>query len=190
MLTIWNRLREYGSLGIRKAPAVNGQNQGHFILFLREGPIFGQEESDFKRFAKLLDVDPQSREFPITYGLVPEKPNDIAVLTGSVWEIMLNMSWQFEVPPEHIQSGRTAVIFQSARKGGVAPIEVRYSDQEPDGAFVTVYEYGYWFYIDQHDRKSKDDWQLYDLAKDPAILRKTQQRLRIYQSSSQNSEKR
>jgi len=155
MLVILGRLRRAGLLGVRKAPAKDGQNQGHSILFLREGALFGQEESDFKRFAKLLDVDPRSREFPITYGLVPEKPNDIAVLTGSVWEIMLNMSWQFEVPPRHVQSGRTGETFQSDREGGAAPIEVRYSDQKPDDAFVSVYEHGYWFYIDQHDRKSK-----------------------------------
>lgn len=163
MLVIWGRLREAGLLGIRKAPAVDGQNQGHSILFLREGPLFGQEASGFKRFAKLLGIDPRSREFPITYGLVPEKPNNIAVLTGSVWEIMLSISWQFEVPPEHIQSGRTAVTFQSARKGGTAPVEVRYSDQKPDGAFVTVYEHGYWFYIDQHDRKSKQAFSFLQL---------------------------
>lgn len=161
MLVIWGRLREVGLLGVRKAPVKDGH--GRSIVFLREGPLSGQEESDFMRFAELLDIDPQSREFPMTYGLVPEKPNNIAVLTGSVWEIMLGMSWQFEVPPEHIQSGRTGETFQSARKGGTAPIEVHYSDQKPDDAFVTVYEHGYWFYIDQHDSKSKQAFSFLQL---------------------------
>jgi hypothetical protein len=161
LLVIWHRLREAGLLGMRKTPAEDGQ--GRSIVFLRDVPLSEQEESDFMRFAELLDVDPRSREFPMTYGLVPEKPNDIAVLTGSVWEIMLGISWQFEVPPGHIQSGRTGETFQSARKGGTAPIEVRYSEQKPDDAYVTVYEHGYWFYIDQHDRNSKQAFSFLQL---------------------------
>ena len=70
-------------------------------------------------------------------------------------DIMLNMAWQFEVPPAHIQSGRTGDTFRSDHDGSNPPIEVLYTEEEPDDAFVAVNEHGYWFYIDQCDRKSK-----------------------------------
>jgi hypothetical protein len=153
MLAIWRRLRDSGELGVRKASAEDGQ--GYSILFLREGPLSGQAANDFQRFAELLGIDPQARKFPMAYGLVPQKKNGIAVLTGSIWEIMLNISWQFEVPAEHIQSGRTGATFQSNHMRGAAPIEVLFSEQEPHDAYVAVHEHGYWFYIDQRDAASK-----------------------------------
>ncbi len=153
MLTLWHRLRNSGELGVRKASA--GDEQGYSILFLREGPLSGQTASDFQRFAELLGLDPRARKFPMAYGLVPETENGIAVLTGSIWEIMLNIAWQFEVPPKHIQNGRTGESFQSASKGGVAPIEVLFSEQKPHDAYVAVHEHGYWFYIGQRDGTSK-----------------------------------
>jgi hypothetical protein len=161
MLEIWNRLRESSLLGIRKAPAEAGESRS--ILFLRDVPLSEQETSDFMRFAELLDVDHRSLEFSMIYGLVPEKPNDIAVLTGSVMEIMLSMAWQFEVPPGHIQSGRTGETFQSARNAGTAPIEVHFADKKPADAFVAVYRHDYWFYIDQRDRKSKQAFSFLQL---------------------------
>ncbi len=153
MLKVWRRLRDSGELGVRRAPVKDGH--GYSILFLREGPLSGQAANDFQRFAELLGIDPQARQFPMTYGLVPEKENGIAVLTGSIWEIMLNIAWQFEVPARHIQNGRTGETFQSTHQGGAAPIEVQFSEQEPDDAYVTVQAHGYWFYIDQRDPGSK-----------------------------------
>ena len=44
---------------------------------------------------------------------------------------------------------------ESAYKGGVAPIEVLFSEQEPHDAYVAVHEHGYWFYIGQRDGTSK-----------------------------------
>ena len=161
LMTLWDRLRGAGVLGVRKTPAEEGNS--YSILFFRERQISGQLESDFRKFTGLLGIDSQSREFPMVYGLVPRTPNEIAVLTGSVWEIMLNMSWQFEVPPEHIRTGRTDETFHSVRKGGGPPIEVRYSSQKPDGAFVAVQKHDYWFYIDQHDRKSKQNFSFLQL---------------------------
>lgn len=79
----------------------------------------------------------------------------IAVLTGSIWDIILNLAWQFDVPPDHIASGRTAETFASDLMRGVPPIRVRYSDAKPEDAFVTVRAHDHWFYIDQHDRESK-----------------------------------
>ena len=80
---------------------------------------------------------------------------------------MLNMAWRFEVPPAHIQSGRTGDTFRSDHDGSNPPIEVLYTEEEPDDAFVAVNEHGYWFYIDQHDRKSKQAFSFLQLLLNP-----------------------
>lgn len=153
LFDLWLRLREAGILGMRRK-AGEGQEADHF-LFLREEPESEELRGETRRFRELLGVDPQLREFRVTYGLIPEEPGDIAVLTGSIWEIMLNLAWQFEVPAEHIDSGRTSEAFRSESTGGVPPIRISFSEEEPLDAFVAVREQGYWFYIDQDDRRSK-----------------------------------
>jgi hypothetical protein len=153
LFEVWVRLRESGMLGIRRRP-VEGQ-EADLFLFLSEEPESEELRSEIRRFQELLGVDPQLREFRVTYGLLPDEPGDIAVLTGSIWEIMLNLAWQFEVPAEHVEKGRTSAAFRSERTGGIPPIRVSFSEEEPLDAFVAVQEQGYWFFIDQNDRRSK-----------------------------------
>jgi hypothetical protein len=85
-------------------------------------------------------------QYKIVYGLVPQQDNELAILTGSVWSIMLDMAWRFEAPPTYIQSGRTGEAFHSERDGDNAPIDVRYAVEKPDNAFVTIERDGYWYY--------------------------------------------
>ena len=35
-------------------------------------------------------------------------------LSGSIWDIMLNLAWQFEVPAEHVSNGRTGSQYNGA----------------------------------------------------------------------------
>lgn len=150
---IWRRLRDYGVLGIRKTSVEGGQND--LVLFLRSGRSSEVAEPDVLRFRELLDIDPDVTEIKVVYGLVPENPGELAVLTGSIWDIMLNLAWQFEVPDEHVESGRTDSTFQAAHSNGIPPIQVHFSKEEPEDVFVAVHAHGYWFYVDQHDRRSK-----------------------------------
>jgi hypothetical protein len=76
----------------------------------------------------------------------PQQDNELVILTGSVWSIMLDMAWRFEAPPTYIQSGRTGEAFHSERDGNNAPIDVRYAVEKPDNAFVTIERDGYWYY--------------------------------------------
>ena len=153
MFAVWRRLREAGVLGIRKTRVADGEDL--FVLFLRDRPPSETVEEDIRSFRELLGIDPKVREFRLTYGLVPEQPGDIAVLTGSIWDIMLNLAWQFEVPAEHVDSGRTAATFEATHSYGIPPMQVHFSKEQPEDFFVAVHEHGYWFYIDQHDRMSK-----------------------------------
>ena len=153
LFSVWRELREAGVLGTRKTK-VEGQQES-LVMYLREGPMSESQQKSIQRLRELLGLDSEVQQYQIVYGLVPQRGDELTVLTGSVWDIMLNMAWQFEVPPAHIQSGRTGDTFRSDHDGSNPPIEVLYTEEEPDDAFVAVNEHGYWFYIDQCDRKSK-----------------------------------
>jgi hypothetical protein len=153
LFEVWRRLHEAGVLGIRKQPVEHGDDEVY--LFLSDEASGPATASDVARFRDLLSLPPTADSFRVTYGLIPEKPGDVAVLTGSIWDIMLNLAWQFEVPPEHIQSGRTDESFVAQRAGSGPPIRVRFAEEEPEDAFAPVRGHGHWFYIDQNDRQSK-----------------------------------
>lgn len=153
LFEVWRQMRELGMLGIR-SKTVEGR-EGDVFMVLRDELATPESRVIMRRFADLLGLDPDQRELRLTYGLIPEERGDIAVLTGSIWEIMLNLAWQFQVPAEHVESGRTALAFRSQRAGTAPPIHLGYSREKPEDAFVAVQEHGYWFFIDQHDRKSK-----------------------------------
>jgi predicted small lipoprotein YifL len=152
VLAAWRRLRDAKVLGIRETGTEQKQK---VVLYVTATSLPVEAERDLETFRRLLGLDPDAREFPVSYGLVPQEPGEIVALTGSVWEIMGNLAWYFDVPPEHVESGATGKTFDPGRPGSVPPIHVRFSKEEPDDAFVRVYKYGYWYYIEQGDRASK-----------------------------------
>lgn len=120
--------------------------------------VLRKEEADEEvaaaqaRFRELLDLPPALSEFRLVRGLLPTEPGEVAVLTRSLSDVMLDLAWRFQVPEEHIEEGRTAEDFESPRR---APIVVSASRSRPDHAFVAVESRDHWFYIDDRDRASK-----------------------------------
>jgi hypothetical protein len=153
LMDVWRQLRLAGALGVKKQQVKDGDPEVY--LFLSESASDPATAPDVARFRELLGLPATASEFHVTYGLVPEKPGDVAVLTGSLWDIMLNLAWQFEVPPAHVASGRTEGAFVPLRGGAPPPIRVRFSEDEPENAFALVREHDHWFYIEENDRHSK-----------------------------------
>jgi hypothetical protein len=110
--------------------------------------------TELSRFQTILGLDPAINEIEIVYGRLANE-NQIAVLTGSIWDIMLRIAWQFDAPPEHIEKGRTADTFTSNHEEYIQPIAVRFAKERPENAFASVFTQDYWFYIDENDRASK-----------------------------------
>ncbi len=78
-----------------------------------------------------------------------------AAEAGSIWDVMVSLAWSFEVPPEHVEQGRTAPSFPLAGPEHRL-IQVKFDHRErPADAQVAVFSRGYWFYIDDRDRDSK-----------------------------------
>ena len=153
LLKVWRRLRHAGALGMRKVPTADDRSE--LMVFLYDRDASPEVARDIARLRKLLGIDPSVRELHLVYGLRPDESNQIAVLTGSVFDIMLDLAWQFDVPDEHVKSGRAG---ENARLGGASgrpPIHVRFSTEEPKNAFIAVKAQDHWFYIDQDDRESK-----------------------------------
>ncbi len=149
ILHLLGRLRADRALGIRQKGG-----EGMF-LFFPEGVLGEQARSDRARLLDLLGLDPGTKRLRLVGGFIPEKPDEIAVLTGSVWAVMLSLAWSFDVPPEHVEEGRTETSFKAARPGSPL-IQLKLAQGErPAEAHVAVFSRGYWYYVDDRDRDSK-----------------------------------
>ncbi|UCD62008.1 MAG: hypothetical protein JSV59_05440 [Flavobacteriaceae bacterium] len=165
LLELWNKLNRAGILGTRK--------EDKEVLFFQKN--FQEEyEEDVTQFKKLLSLEPELNEFTISYGVIQKSSSEISILSGSIWEIMLNLAWKFGVPEEHIESGRTKVAFRPAYRNYVPPLNIRYSKEKPERKFISVFLHDYWFYIDVDDMRTKRNFSflqlLLNLAENTANL--------------------
>jgi hypothetical protein len=154
LLELWNILSKEGIIGARKG-------ERDMLIFQTSYPA--EYKDEVNRFKTLLKLDPDLTEYFISYGSIQESDDQIATLSGSIWEIMLNLAWQFDVPPEHIASGRTDLAFHSSNGKSLPPLQILYSKEKPDNAFVSVYQHNYWFYINADDRNSKRNFSFLKL---------------------------
>lgn len=160
MLDIWQRLRDAKVLDVS---AQGTQEQGDLVLFVDPSKMGATEQAEMRRFRDLLGASEGVNQFRIVQGLLPQSDDEIAVLTGSLWDIMVNIAWQFDAPPEHVTAGRTGPAFSSLKFGGIPPIQVRHSSEEPGDTYAKVFTQNYWFYIDNTDMDSKQTFSFLQL---------------------------
>jgi hypothetical protein len=115
-------------------------------------------ESQRGRIDEILGVEPGLQEYRLTYSQRASGPDEIAMLTHSILEMLVDLAQWIDVPPEHEASGRTrpapdAVVM---REYGYEPlIRVRYSKDKPENVFVKVRYEGIWYWIPHDDFRSK-----------------------------------
>jgi hypothetical protein len=111
-----------------------------------------------KAIHRFLQIDPEANEFSLVYGSVPENNRQIAMLTRSMLEILVDLSSTIEIPEIHVQENRApeTAIFSDERERGIRPmIQITCSKDKPDDAFVAVPYRRHWFWIDDRDYLSK-----------------------------------
>lgn len=157
LLELWFRLRKHRVLGLRRD---DDGAQVRFFGYIDQETATAAMRQDVNRLRELLGLDSAASEFVISYGLIPDEKNEIALLTSSILEIMSELSWHIEVPVSHIESGITLSSAGAETVFDQPIFHVRSSESEPDRAYVRVFERGVWFYVDDADLISKRTFAL------------------------------
>ena len=152
LIEVWGRLRHAGVLGLRREDE-NGESA--IIVYLTEGENAVGLQDDVSLFRKVLGLAPGTTEARLRYGLVSTGPNEISVLTSSILELMNELAWRVDVPPGHVEEGRTISTFASDDTDSPPLIRIYHAETLPEHALVAVNNRGYWFYIDDRDVVSK-----------------------------------
>jgi hypothetical protein len=106
---------------------------------------------------KMLGLDLQGNDFRVVYGAIPKDDKEIAILTRSILEVLIDMSADIEVPAADVQEKRVFPTFVETAAGEkIRPlIRIQNSSGKPDDAFVSVPYRNSYFWIDDRDLMSK-----------------------------------
>jgi hypothetical protein len=152
LLRVWGRLRTSRAVGLRREPGETGARI--FVYHSAQG-LTDDEKRDLDFLQETLGLDPNIKEYQLSYGLVPDAPNEIKVMTSSILQIMNELAWRIDVPPEHVVDGRTGPTFGDYDADAGPLIRVHTSEDEIAESYVVVRNRGHWFYIDDRDVVSK-----------------------------------
>ena len=133
-----------------------GERTATMIVFSKKPSP--EVEADRAEVRKLLGLDPRAGEFNIVYGSVAADDKEIAMLTRSMLEILVDLSSYIEVPAASVVERRTfATPPQEMASGNPVPplMRIHSSGQSPADAFAAVPYRQDWYWIDDKDFASK-----------------------------------
>jgi hypothetical protein len=107
---------------------------------------------------KILGLDPHGKDFSVVYGAIAKDDKEIAILTRSILEVIIDISADIEVPAAHVEEKRVSPthVEEATAGGKILPlIRIRSSSGRPDDAFVSVPYRNSYFWIDDRDLMSK-----------------------------------
>lgn len=150
------RLQEAGALGVSLKRENN--NEDVTMLFFHTRRLKTELAQDVATVRQLLGIQPDAQEVRITYGADAHTTNEVALLTRSGFQVMMELASLATVPSEHIAERRTFGVTHKAadEKPALPPLMVIGSQvEEPADAFVKIRYRDWWFFIDDREFQSK-----------------------------------
>jgi hypothetical protein len=147
------RIQRAGNIGIRIEPRKDGSA---VVAVMRRSEPGTEPGEDSRRVRELLGLAEDVGEFEIVYGLIPRKANEVALLSRSMMEIMLQLGFGIDLPAAHSAGGRALPGQRQAGDAQARPlVHIRSGTDEPRDTYAAVFYRGHWYWIDDTDVASK-----------------------------------
>jgi len=148
-----SRIQRTGGLGIRVEPRTGGSA---VVIVLPRSDANQALIEDSRRVQQLLGLEGNTSEFEITYGLYPRSGNEVAMLSRSMLELLLELGFGIEVPEADVKAGRVLPGRRQTDSTPYTPLtRIRSGTEAPADAYVAVPYRGRWYWIDDTDVASK-----------------------------------
>lgn len=149
-----DRLREAQSKGSFSLRVKKIDDHEALIMIFRKKDQ--QTEVSGREIRQVLGLKDTGGEFRVVYGSAASTDDEIALLTRSILEILVDISASVEVPPEHVAEQRVSPTMAFEGDGIKPPlVRIHSSASRPAEEFVAVEYRGIWFWIDDRDLPSK-----------------------------------
>ena len=155
LCTAMRRIQASGAVGMR---VDRMKDQEWAVMTLARGKVTKAVEQDQSAVRQILGLRQDLKEMRVVFGSVPRGDEEIAMITRSMLEILFDLSASINVPPSHVEEGRTpgTRVFETDKPGGFRPlIQVLSGAQRPGDAFVAIPYRGQWFWVEDKDYPSK-----------------------------------
>jgi hypothetical protein len=149
---ILRRAQISGNVGMRIEQ--DRQKKEATLLTMRDKDIKPELAAELAEVRSLLGLSPDAREFKVVFGGKSTAPNEIAILSRSVFVILAQLSSFVEVPDVHLASG-TAPNIGDPGIDEQSPLRVYNSGYKPKEAFVAICYEDHWYWIEKRDTLSK-----------------------------------
>jgi len=151
VLKMLRQLQLNAVIGMRIEKASN--NLPATVIFFRKENLPSEVESEIAEVKKLLGVDPDQNRVKLIYSPVRSEPDELAVQTRSMAQILIAMASFIEVPAQQVSEHR--VLPPQNVPPEQWPIRVRCTPKKPSDAYAAVPYRSNWFWIEDTDLKSK-----------------------------------
>ncbi len=148
------RIQDSGAIGLR----VQKTNETEGIIMSFRGRVDPAVQEDILFVRKTLGLDPTASDFRIAYGSIAKDDKELALLTRSVMEIIIDLGSYIDVPAAHVAEKRVNPTMPEEKVNGVpvSPlIRIHSSTEKSPDAFISVPYRNHWFWIDDRDLRSK-----------------------------------
>ncbi len=154
VLDALRRIQQSESVGFRVER--RGADDAALILFRKAvSPAVAQDQ---KFVRETLNLDPEATDITLTFGAIQRNNREIAMLSRSMLEILLEIGASASVPNEHVKDGRAPPNPAVAAAGNPRDqplVRILSGMERPDTAFAATRYRDRWFWIDDRDLRSK-----------------------------------
>ena len=154
LLERMKRLQAAGAIGLR----VQKTTEKNATLMTIRGKMDAASAEDSLAARRMLGLDPTADEFSVAYASLASNDREVAILSRSILEIIIDLASYIEVPEVHVEENRVNPTQTEDTGSGVPStplIRIHSSRDQPADAFAAVPYHGYWFWIDDRDLPSK-----------------------------------
>jgi hypothetical protein len=135
--------------------------EGEFSLVIDQSdPTYA---SQVRQLLQLLDLPPAPQQepllvIPIKLALGGSKDGGVGISTRSVWDMVAILAARVEVPEADQHDG---IVVQAPPPGRLGrTLQINYTSEEPENAYIAVEYRDGWFYIDERDMATKQYFKL------------------------------
>src|SRR5262245_13872346 len=152
MMQVRRRAQVSGSIGMRIE--MDKEKKESIVFFFQDKDIEPEHARELAELRKLLGLDPSRKDFHVVFGATARGPNELAILTRSIFRMLTVLSAFVEVPLSHLAEGRAPSLGQ-AESIEEPPFVVHCGATKPGDCFAVVHYRGHWFWVDDRDPRSK-----------------------------------
>ena len=128
------------------------------VFLFRKKNIEPEISAEIDAIKMLLGLNLDQQNFNVVYGAIAKNDQEIAILSRSMLEILLELASYFEVPTKHVTEKRTMATVGVDMDTVISEpsiMRVQSSRKKPANSFVTIQYRDHWFWIDDRDLSSK-----------------------------------